>query len=1361
MTDLRLHTAQMPAYLDKEVSSADHDKFGHAHLAAALRGLVEDKKHRPPYSIGLLGKWGTGKSTVKGLYLDHLRTDEKTNGASVKRRDRIHTITFNAWKYGGETDIRKSLFRHIFLEIGGTHEEADRHLFKTVSSTESQRKSFKEIWAEFVDQYVLGLLVVGVFAVLFVALLVLMAWGFGFDDPTTAAASLFASSGIIWVLAKKYFSSLPILSARAPVNITSPPSQTIEEFEDLFLTQIRKFKKGDKKNVRRIVVFIDDLDRLTADEMVSGLDGIRSLIEMASHEMPGDVGIVFVISCDEERVADALSRRRATADLPAAVSNIQDARRYLDRIFQFRLEIPPFPKRDMRSFALGLLETEYPALLTDLTERGIDLQEVVDRMIHPAVQSPRNAIQIVNLFAQSWWLSVLRERNAVGADNPGGLGEGVVTKNPLTLALICVIRTDFPDFYQALQKNPRIFEYFIDRFVRPEPLESLPAEIYEQLVEFAADKSFSSEEEKVERWDVKPQHRGLRQFMSHIQDVRRPYSLQPLLALSQDPVSRRHGDKAVPIEEALRTSDVVALLDAAGLTGSTGAFPPDFGALLADLIDDLRSETPTIQDNVAFTVAQLDERIPEKDKRRILGLAVRRAENSEALRWRLGPAKLRALTTYGENEELRALGRALIDDITADPTNVRLPSREVPSLREGRDLTQAAAELVVHLMQQADLPPQSESAFGQWLLNRTVKIARQSDQLPLSWLEGKLADQENILLTLIRDDYPRIIAEELSKEQPEPLDLSIVTERIDQVFTHFFEQGTQTRAKLWAYLKDFAALRQPSLVALAFSKFAEWHGDADADATHSVFAAMVDRLISHEEDADAWPLDDEAVLRDIFAELAEACTSLDAYGTAQMVQLAKEWSKSSERAASASRLYAVLGQADPAQRTTLGQEWAKRFFADLPAACQQPLLRTANSQDAPNELCTSLASTIASLRGAKPLDDHKIETFARLLSTLDQTVLRDSPFAEQVSYFIDEIVNLVTQNPGDHLVSKTEALVRSLEKLPPEKTQQLLNNFVKLQQHPKILAGVYGTLTATWPLPADEGGLDYAAQELFNAGIGAFHKIDKSDIEAATLLESLDSLHHRARLDQIDNADKLVACAYELWPYAAEVSKTLCRHHSEAERTPEQLTALVSTIAEGEDGNDGDADLFPAALVHEIECAGAEAVQGTTMSLLAQPPQEADGSSDPVLARWAEAVAEHDPQPLLDTLISEDTNDEQAVRLYYRILENIDHVSDEQFTTLLQQILSVQEGREKTADALARSLGGLAAKQFSTDDQHRALCEAVLSVFSDIPKLDTKAELAKVCTPFGLKNVMADAGYTDSMSDDDMQIIEQFTGKFR
>jgi hypothetical protein len=94
----------MPSVLDREVSDKAQDAFGHWHFAEALRSLIETPSHVPPFSIGLLGPWGTGKSTIKELYLSDLQNDGSGNRGD-RRRDRVHAITFNAWRYGGE-DIK-------------------------------------------------------------------------------------------------------------------------------------------------------------------------------------------------------------------------------------------------------------------------------------------------------------------------------------------------------------------------------------------------------------------------------------------------------------------------------------------------------------------------------------------------------------------------------------------------------------------------------------------------------------------------------------------------------------------------------------------------------------------------------------------------------------------------------------------------------------------------------------------------------------------------------------------------------------------------------------------------------------------------------------------------------------------------------------------------------------------------------------------------------------------------------------------------------------------------------------------------------------------------------------------------------
>ena len=57
------------------------------------------------------------------------------------------------------------------------------------------------------------------------------------------------------------------------------------------------------------------------------------------------------------------------------------------------------------------------------------------------------------------------------------------------------------------------------------------------------------------------------------------------------------------------------------------------------------------------------------------------------------------------------------------------------------------------------------------------------------------------------------------------------------------------------------------------------------------------------------------------------------------------------------------------------------------------------------------------------------------------------------------------------------------------------------------------------------------------------------------------------------------------------------------------------------------------------------------------------------------------------------------------------------------------------------------------------LCDAVLAVFADIPNRERKAELARICAAFGLKNVIVDGGYKQKLPEDDIEIIEQFTGK--
>ena len=76
----------MPSVLDRELSDNTEDAFGHQQYADALRDLIESSSNKTPFSIGLLGPWGTGKSTIKEFYRRGLEDDK--SGPPGQRRFR-------------------------------------------------------------------------------------------------------------------------------------------------------------------------------------------------------------------------------------------------------------------------------------------------------------------------------------------------------------------------------------------------------------------------------------------------------------------------------------------------------------------------------------------------------------------------------------------------------------------------------------------------------------------------------------------------------------------------------------------------------------------------------------------------------------------------------------------------------------------------------------------------------------------------------------------------------------------------------------------------------------------------------------------------------------------------------------------------------------------------------------------------------------------------------------------------------------------------------------------------------------------------------------------------------------------------
>ncbi len=151
--------------LDREIRSVERDAFGHRDFALLLRSLIESSQHPPPFSIGLLGPWGTGKSSIKALYLSDL-VDDQINSDGRRRNERIHSITFNAWRYGGE-NIKRALLRHAYLALGGRDSTLRDALFHQIQHTFQHPKSLSDLRREIAERY--GWTTLQVFLLAFIA----------------------------------------------------------------------------------------------------------------------------------------------------------------------------------------------------------------------------------------------------------------------------------------------------------------------------------------------------------------------------------------------------------------------------------------------------------------------------------------------------------------------------------------------------------------------------------------------------------------------------------------------------------------------------------------------------------------------------------------------------------------------------------------------------------------------------------------------------------------------------------------------------------------------------------------------------------------------------------------------------------------------------------------------------------------------------------------------------------------------------------------------------------------------------------------------------------------------------------------
>ena len=855
---------EMPSVLDREVRHPDADAFGHKDFARALKSLIEADQNEPPYSIGLLGPWGTGKSTIKRLYGYGLNDDAGTHRQD-SRRSRIRQITFNAWRYGGD-NIKRALLRHVYLELGGKDQDIADALCNQIKRDFLETRTIQDILHELYEKLIWNIIPIGVIILMFIGALWASSEVLGLSsDWAKASTALVVAilSGIVTKLVTEPGRfSIPRYSRATRVEL---PRSSAEDYEELLVSQIEQFKVGPGKKCERLVIFVDDLDRLSADEMVNGLDAIRTFMEIPVAKLPNDIGVVFVISCDEARVAAALADRRwqrMSSELPGAVLTLSDARRYLDRIFQFRLEIPPFPKQDMRQFVITRMTEDCSNIVEEVESKGVRLDEIVDRMIHTGVSSPRNALQILNAFVQSWWLAKGREFEGAGTDRFGGLSEGVVTTHPLTLAAICALRVDFPDFYRHLEYEPDLLERATDVFVRKVKLNEQPETTQHILRPYFSD---------VESLTLKEEHRPLRRFLASLQGLEWPQTLQPFLLLTQDPITRSYGDGSIRIYMNLVSGDSHGVLEELGRDKDTKVLSFRETRLIRDFMDSVAHETEAKKDNAAIVLADLAPRLTEENAGLLMTPLCDQLGRSNTLRSRVGIERIKTVVPKVRAATQRHLVGILTEDLLPMKGDIRLAlhSLQTPSLKEAVNMVRSGLDLIFNVREKHGLDYSTEDSLLSWLRVRRVSINEKEQLFPFSDLERWVSKREKGLLPYLREDYTDQLIAELEAGRHEDLELESALRRAKTVLENIWTAGTEDRQIFWDQTSRLVGVRSEEGVEAAILLARPYLNEAEQPNVTNFILKFIDRLKKEVEAQTDWQLERERVAAQLVQLLNE------------------------------------------------------------------------------------------------------------------------------------------------------------------------------------------------------------------------------------------------------------------------------------------------------------------------------------------------------------------------------------------------------------------------------------------------------------------------------------------------------------
>lgn len=296
------------------------DRLGYAPFAKRLADAIRQMRAPNGYVIGLSGVWGSGKTTAIQFVEAHLQKHNEENPDDV-----VHVVNFKPWLISGHQDLLSAFFKLL-----------NESMFPAQATQKERRKWWRKNTVKLADPA---------------------------QKAMATLATVFDPTGI------------------AKTAVESFASASFEKYlagwaeEPSVQAAYHELQSSLRKMPHRILVIIDDIDRLQRDEIRTIMQLVKSVGQLPN--------IVYLLSYDREIIWKALE------ELPSAGT---DRPGFAEKIIQHEVELP----QPGRQTLLRMLDEEARFVLERIDGDSLRWHHLSQHGIQRWIRHPRNVTRFSN-----------------------------------------------------------------------------------------------------------------------------------------------------------------------------------------------------------------------------------------------------------------------------------------------------------------------------------------------------------------------------------------------------------------------------------------------------------------------------------------------------------------------------------------------------------------------------------------------------------------------------------------------------------------------------------------------------------------------------------------------------------------------------------------------------------------------------------------------------------------------------------------------------------------------------------------------------------------------------------------------------